>query len=117
MLRRIAGVDVKLDNGQTSGTPILKLGNLVDTELDGQPSVDALGDDNNPIDAPDDEDGVTFSNLQAGEQASVTVNVMSMGTSDPVFLNAWVDFNGDGDCDDPGEQIFANQVVVNGEMF
>ncbi len=59
------GASHVLSNGQTSGTPIIKLGNLVDTELDGQPTVNADGDDLNPETA-DDEDGVTFSNLQAG---------------------------------------------------
>ncbi|MDJ0658451.1 MAG: SdrD B-like domain-containing protein [Crocosphaera sp.] len=106
-----AGARHLLSNGQTDGTPILKLGALVDTELDGQPLPDALGDDNNNL---DDEDGVTFSNLQAGEQASVTVNVMSMGITGPAYLNAWIDFNGDGNFDDPGEQIFVDQIVVNG---
>jgi|GEM_PF-498183 len=30
------------------------------------------------------------------------------------YLNAWIDFNQDGDWDDPGDQIFANVPVVAG---
>src|SRR5690606_22059022 len=39
----------------------------------------------------------------------ITVNVSRAG-----LLDAWIDFNRDGDWSDPGEQIFANTVLVAG---
>jgi len=85
----------------------LFLGAGIDVEADGQPDAAAAGDDN----AGDDEDGVTFAALQAGSNASlvVTATVPSGGV-----LNAWIDFNADGDWDDTGEQIFVDQALTNG---
>ena len=55
----------------------------------------------------DDEDGVTFTSevnpdgvINAGLPLIVDVNVSGSG-----ILEAWIDFNADGDWDDPGEQI------------
>ncbi len=93
------------------------LGNRVDAELDGQPSADALGDDTTL--APDDEDGVQFTNY-LGTVAQPT-GVMVIGQNNTVaitatipatrtgYLNAWLDFNGDGDWDDAGEQIVTDR--------
>ena len=83
------------------------MGPFVDLEADGLPSAGADGDDN---DGTDDEDGVTFtSSLTAGSNATVDV-LMSGGA----LLNAWVDFNQDGDWADGGEQVFTDTAVVNG---
>ncbi len=115
------GARHRLSNGQIDGVPVLKLGNLVDVEPDGQPNANADGDDINPANA-DDEDGVAFFDddgdpntitLKAGEQTMVAVNVMKMGTSETAYLNAWVDFGGDGVFDD-SDQIFTDEVVNNG---
>ncbi len=85
----------------------LKLGNLVDQEANGLPHPAALGDDQNNN---DDEDGVLFtSNLIPGNNATLIVNASAAG-----FLQAWVDFNADGDWSDNGEQVFTNQAVVAG---
>jgi|GEM_PF-1518873 len=82
------------------------LGAFVDAEPDGQPDPNALGDDNNN----DDEDGVTFNSpLFIGQNANITV-VASV----PGFLNAWVDFNIDGDWWDANEQIFAGFLLNPG---
>ncbi|MEM6472678.1 MAG: Ig-like domain-containing protein, partial [Planctomycetota bacterium] len=55
----------------------------------------------------DDEDGVSFSsdtnpngNLSKGINTPISVTVIGGG-----FLQAWIDFNADGDWDDPGELI------------
>lgn len=88
------------------------LGSGVLAEPDGQRSIDATGDDNigNDSDHTDDEDGVIFtSELTAGGNASVTVTASSSG-----FLNAWVDFNQDGDWDNSNERIFADQTMSAG---
>ena len=71
----------------------LYLGAGVDGDADGQPDATATGDDN---DGNDDEDGVVFtSSLIPGYTASVDVTASAPGT-----LNAWMDFNGDGDWAD-----------------
>lgn len=83
------------------------LGSIVDWEEDGQPSASADGDD---LGAADDEDGVTFSTLLvAGETASVDIVA-----STAAFLQAWMDFTSDGDWADPGEQIFADELIPAG---
>ncbi len=57
----------------------------------------------------DDEDGVSFVSeinpngvLNKGVVTPIDVTVTGTG-----FLNAWIDFNVDGDWDDPGEQIIS----------
>ncbi|MBN2579240.1 MAG: hypothetical protein JXB10_09635 [Pirellulales bacterium] len=87
------------------------LGENRDPEDDGQPTVPADGDDLDG--APDDEDGVAFINwtLYVSDRlpntsATVEVDLENAGSSNR--LDAWVDFNRDGDWDDPDEQIFAN---------
>ncbi len=83
------------------------LGTSRDGELDGQPSANADGDDG---DGEDDEDGVVFFGPPVpGTAASVDVTVSANG-----FLNAWVDFNQDGDWLDAEEQIFTDQAVAGG---
>ncbi len=85
----------------------LYLGSLVDNEDDGLPSSSASGDDTNNL---DDEDGVTFtSQLVPGGIA--TIDVVA---SQSCKLNAWVDFNADGDWSDPGEQIFVDEPLSAG---
>lgn len=90
------------------GVP-LKLGAALDAEPDGQPSPGADGDD---TDGSDDEDGIVFvTPLVPGQSASVDVTASGNG-----FLNAWLDFNGDGDWGDGGEAIFTNEPVSLGSQ-
>lgn len=90
------------------------LGTKIDGEPDGQPNTTATGDDVNPSNA-DDEDGVTFtSNLNAGSNATVRVVVTLPAGVTTARLNAWMDFNRDGDWNDAGEQIFSDTTVING---
>jgi hypothetical protein len=85
------------------------LGNLKDYEPDGQPSAGANGDDLNNL---DDEDGIAFTTpLIPGQSASCNVTSVVPPTTGG-YLNAWIDFNIDGDWDDPGEQIMTNQVLT-----
>jgi|CXWL01.1.fsa_nt_gi uncharacterized repeat protein (TIGR01451 family) len=91
------------------GLPELGLGPAVDTELDGQPSASHNGDDN--AGTPDDEDGVTVpAVLIPGTQGRITVAVRVGGA--PGNLSAWIDFNQDGDWNDPGEQVAVDQPVA-----
>jgi hypothetical protein len=83
--------------------PAVYLGGLVDGEADGQPTGSADGDDT--LDGSDDEDGVTFTSpLRRSAATSLDVTASAAG-----YLQAWVDFDQDGDWDDPGEQIFTNE--------
>ena len=83
------------------------LGSAVDPEANGLPNANATGDDNNNL---NDEDGVAFTSpLTPGSDATVDVEASAFGV-----LNAWIDFNADGDWDDAGEQIFSNQILFGG---
>ena len=95
-------------NGASHQITGLSLGAVVDGEPDGQPTANADGDDND-ING-DDEDGVTFTTLLIpGNTADVDVVA-----SAPCLLDAWVDFNIDGDWSDAGEQIFNSLPLVPG---
>lgn len=79
----------------------LFLGNGVQQETDGQPSAMADGD------GTDEEDGVTaFPVFEPGLPATITVNVTNT-LNDPMnaFLYTFIDWNGDGLFDGPGETI------------
>ncbi len=97
------------DNGarHTNTGPVLGLSR--EAELDGVNSVDASFDDDN---GSDDEDGVTFlSPIIASPTGASTASVevqLSNANATANRLDAWIDFNRDGDWSDPGEQIFAN---------
>jgi len=95
------------DGARHSFDGLFHLGASVDGETDGQPTAAADGDD---LDGTDDEDGVVFtSGLGRGVDAAVEVTASGSG-----LLNAFVDFNADGDWIDPGEQVFTDQAVVAG---
>lgn len=80
------------------------LGTMPDGELMSQYSDEANGDDLNGI---DDEDGVEISELRQGDKASIRYIVVTSFLSN-VYLNAWIDWNGDGDFNDAGERIASN---------
>ncbi len=87
--------------------PGIQLGPQIDWEPDGQPTIPADGDDLNGL---ADEDGVAFIGpLPQGGLAQVNVTASVAG-----FLDAWVDFNGDGDWADANEQVFAGQLLNAG---
>ena len=79
-----------------------------DSDPDGQPASDATGDDN---DGTDDEDGVFVSGSLVRGDSSALLGVI---VSTAGVLNAWMDFNGDGDWADAGEQIATNYAVPAG---
>jgi hypothetical protein len=85
----------------------VRLGPAIDAETNGQPNITATGDD---IAGVNDDDGVTFAgNMVPGQSYAVTVFASTAG-----FLNAWVDFNGDGSWAQAGDQIFINKTLVPG---
>jgi hypothetical protein len=99
--------------------PGFGLGAATDAEANGLPSSSALGDDTDPSGTMvDDEDGVRFLNITAGANGAagsgtVEVTVRTNGLS-PGVLVAWVDFNGNGSWEDPGEKIINDRVLGAG---
>lgn len=83
------------------------MGSLIDKEDDGQPTVNADGDDLNNL---DDDDGVTFNNVLIPSGSGDIDVVVSVDG----YLNGWVDFNQDGDWNDPGENVVGDQWVIAG---
>jgi hypothetical protein len=82
------------------GIPDLYLGSGVSYESDGKPS---------PL-FDDFDDGVALpGKLVQGSNVWLGVTSSLDG-----ILNAWMDFNGDGDWDDPDEQIFNDESLVAG---
>ena len=79
----------------------LHLGNSITDEEDGQPSYHA--------DADKGDDGVSFTGIYAGTDSSITVNASAPGK-----LNAWMDFNGNGNWSEPDEHIFVDKDLVEG---
>ena len=55
------------------------------------------------------DDGVNIGPLFLDSQVNVTVTASTFG-----FVNAWLDIDGNGSWDDPGNQIFTNQTVNAG---
>lgn len=96
----------------------LYLGANWDAEQNGQPTINALGDDANgtldPTDVViDDEDGIVL----ARPLARTTTNILSVTastTATTAYLHGWIDLNGDGDFTDSGEKIVSNQVIATG---
>lgn len=58
-----------------------------------------------PAASGDSDDGVTLPNLFRGVATSISVPVAGPGK-----LSAWIDYNGDGDFADPGEQVASSAV-------
>jgi len=79
----------------------------IDAEPNGQPTAAADGDNRN---LSNDEQGVVFNTAIAqGTVASVTVTASTYG-----YIDAWLDFNRDGDWDDAGEHLFDAAFVEPG---
>lgn len=86
-----------------------RIGKALDAEIDGQPSVGAIGDDTA---GESDEDGVTFGKMVPGRPGSARI-VLSAPAGIAV-LDAWIDFNGDRDWNDAGERIASAKVLPHG---
>ncbi len=80
------------------------MGSSVDAEPNGSPSVNADCDGA-------DEDGVIWHNWIVGAIASLEVRAV---TPSVAYINAWIDFNGDGDWDDVDESILIDRPVTSG---
>jgi uncharacterized repeat protein (TIGR01451 family) len=110
------------DNADTSDAPIsygspthtiangVRIGATVDADAGLLNSSNANGDDTNTT---DDEDGVTIPTLTQGQSATISVNVNQV-TAGTGRLQGWIDWNGDGDFADVGEQIATNLQLSTG---
>jgi GEVED domain len=81
--------------------PGLKLGATIDGEPDGQPTATANGDGA-------DEDGIQGLTATTQFTANTTVRLplfVTNLTGNIAYLSAWIDWNGDGDFADVGEQV------------
>jgi hypothetical protein len=85
------------------------LGVARDTEPDGQPTPSADGDD--LFGVPNDEDGLLNTPFLAPGILQTSLDVQASGAG---FLNAWIDYNADGDWGDLGEQIALDLPVIAG---
>ncbi|HET8772672.1 MAG TPA: GEVED domain-containing protein [Thermoanaerobaculia bacterium] len=85
------------------------LGPTVDADADGQPSAGFNGDD---LALTDDEDGVAFPGvLLPSTTGSIALTTGATGG----LVSCWIDFDGDGDWTDAGEQVVANlPIAANG---
>ena len=83
-----------------SGGP--QLGSTRDVESDGQPSSNANGDE---------DDGVMFGRIIPGAEAGVNVDLQNASGA---LVDAWIDFNQNGNWNDPGEQILVSAAVTSG---
>jgi hypothetical protein len=82
-----------------------QLGAIVTVEPNGLASANATGDNG--------DDGVVFVNGASVFRGRTTTQV-SVVASQAGIVNAWIDFNADGDWDDPFEQIVTDEVLVGG---
>lgn len=88
----------------------IRFGASVDADSGLLNNATATGDDANNT---DDENGVTLTPLlPTGETTIVPVSIQN-GSG---FLNAWFDWNADGDFADAGEQMVTNQAVAVGPL-
>lgn len=89
--------------------PDLYLGAAVDVEGDGQPTIDAIGDDTNGV--PNDEDGVVPVGIwQTGSSGGVVRVTVGAGSG---WLCGFMDFNHNGDFADSNE-LFISRAVTTG---
>lgn len=96
--------DAPISYGAPSHTivPGVRLGTTdPDADSSSNPSVNADGDDTT---GTDDEDGISFVPFVQGGTSTISTRVAGTGG----LLQAWIDWNGDGDFANSGEQIAVN---------
>lgn len=95
------------EDGARHGESTLRLGTLNDLDIDGAPSAAADGD------GAQDDGVIQLADLIVVNGAT-TVAGFAVEASEAGKLDAWIDFNQDGDWDDEGEQVFASVDVAAG---
>ncbi|HET6428115.1 MAG TPA: GEVED domain-containing protein, partial [Phycisphaerae bacterium] len=85
-----------------------------DSDPDGQPDLNAMGDDLDiatPSMVNDDEDGVVAGTLVAGQPGTVYVEVNNPDGADAV-VEVWIDWANDGSWMEPGDLVFAGPLSL-----
>jgi hypothetical protein len=95
----------RADDGPVHSGGGPRLGATRDAEADGAPTPAADGDF---------DDGVALTPIRVGQSlATVTVHVQNAPQG--ARVDAWIDFNGDGNWGGAGEQVFASVDVTDGD--
>ena len=84
--------------------PNLLLGDTIDGDSDGFPNAAALGDDQDNL---NDEDGIVMLpslNITPGGTLRLPFRVTNT-TGDTAYVEAWIDWNGDGDFEELNEMV------------
>lgn len=102
-------VRISAEGARHGIVPGFFLGASVDGEGDGTPEVSALGDDQSGL---ADEDGVVLPSVLV----VCTTSDFSITASAPGFLDAWVDWDGDGVWTEPGERVASSQALSSGNQ-
>ncbi len=89
----------------------LKLGGSIDAEPNGLPTLNANGDDTNGV---GDEDGIAFGIPIIASRTVSNISSLKATASATGKLDAWIDFNRDGDWNDAGEQILVSSPLNAG---
>jgi hypothetical protein len=99
-------------NASSIGTgTTIRLGATIDVEGQAATNATATGDD---LNGTDDENGVTMpASIVQGTTGSMTATVTNTSGA-TAYLNAWIDFNGNGVLTDAGEQVATNTTVATG---
>ncbi len=93
------------------GGLITYLGTLIDFEAFPFYTWHGCGDDNDGL---DDEDGIHFpGGAIASPGETKTIDVVVYSELRDVFLNIWIDYNGDGDFQDQGEHMIVDEIFDN----
>ncbi len=98
----------------------LALGSLWDAESSSQFSTTGLGDDSSGIDDEDAIAGNSVFPLRIGSSSNPVSITTTNTTGQTAYLQAWIDFNGDGDFNDTvggiSEQIVSNLAVTTAAL-
>ena len=102
------GGDADTNPDTTDGTPAVWLGLTVDSELNGQPSANAIGDGV-------DEDGMMFapSGWIDGQTSMVTVTLNSSASNITVYYGLWIDWNANGSFSDTMDGFYNGSGVTS----
>ena len=98
-------------DGARHKSSALRLGSSVDAESNGLPTPVSNGDDTN---GGDDEDGIFFGMPIIASRTLSNISSLQVIASGSGKLDAWIDFNRDGDWSDAGEQILTSSPVSTG---
>ena len=99
------------DDGARHRLGSLYLGSAIDRESDSAPNGVATGDN---LSGLADEDGISFPITNATSPTQSTKSSFVAVSSQPGFLDAWIDFNQDGDWDDASEDVSVKFAVAAG---